>query len=210
MMKLATSLAMCVSLATLAGCSDDDGANVPRNGPIGSAAGAGGSAAGAGGANAGAAGRAGTGGGRSGAAGAAGRGGMSGAAGCTNVALDAGVAVDAGQDGGLDAGADSGAPSFVSFERDIHPIFAQRCGPCHVTDSSGGHNVGSADLDIAYADAVELGQTLVIMIDGGGMPPPEADPPNNCAYGDGPGDPGCVTVAELELVQAWLAQCTPR
>jgi hypothetical protein len=213
MIKLATRLAVCVSIASLPACSDDDGANVPRNGPISTAGGAAGTGtgAGAGGAAAGAAGR---GGGSSGAAGRAGSGGMSGMPGCPNGPPDAGVALDAGADASTDAGADAGdaggPPAFVSFERDIHPIFAQRCGPCHVTNSSGGHNVGSADLDAAYADAVELGQTLVIMIDGGGMPPPEAEPPNNCAYGDGPGDPGCVPVAELELIKTWIAQCMPR
>jgi hypothetical protein len=128
--------------------------------------------------------------------------------------LDAGEA-DAGDldAGGLDASAgdaSSDGSQLLSFARDIQPIFAQRCGTCHVTDGSAGHNVGSPDIDVAYADAVELGQTLLDRINGGGMPPSYADPPNNCANGAGPGDPGCVTIDEFERVQAWIAQCNPR
>jgi hypothetical protein len=100
----------------------------------------------------------------------------------------------------------------VSFAADIHPIFEISCGPCHVDLGYGGHNV-AGELDAAYDAAVALGQTLVTRIDGGGMPPPNSAPPNDCgAQGRGsePGDPGCLTVAEVALVQAWIDQCFPR
>jgi len=126
--------------------------------------------------------------------------------------LDAGP-LDAGStDGGLDASAD-GTPSVVSFEQDVHPIFATSCGPCHVTDSEGNHNVGGPDLAVAYDQAVDLGQFLVTRVNGGGMPPLDADPPNDCGAqnrGDQPGDPGCLTVAQVELIQTWIDQCYPR
>jgi hypothetical protein len=168
-------------------------------------------AGGEGGANAGGSGA----GGIAGSSGAAGRGtgGGSGSPGCVPVQPDAGElldAGDAGDAGDLDASSDGGGPLVVSFAADIQPIFAQRCGTCHTTDGYAGHNVGSADLEAAYADAVRLGRDLVDRINGGGMPPSNAEPPNDCADGAGPGDPGCVTVEELNRVQTWLAQCSPR
>jgi hypothetical protein len=75
-----------------------------------------------------------------------------------------------------------------------------------VSQDLGAHNVGG-ELAAAYLDAVDLGEDLVERVNGGGMPPSYADPPNNCS-GD-PGDPGCLTVAEVELIQTWLDQCTP-
>lgn len=200
-------------LAAFVACSDDDGSNILPNPPPGSdgggaggspdagpVAGSGGSAAGTGGSSAGAGGNG---------------GGAGGSAGCTPVAvpdggLDAG-ALDAGStDGGLEASAEPSG--IVSFAGDVHPIFAESCGPCHVTDNSAGHNVGGPDVASAYAEAVDLGQRLVIRVDGGGMPPSYADPPNDCGAegrGDQPGDPGCLTVAEVQLIQTWIDQCYP-
>lgn len=88
----------------------------------------------------------------------------------------------------------------VSFAADIRPIFARRCGPCHTTEHTAGHNVGGA-LPGAYADAQRLGQLLLARIDGGSMPP-------SC---DGaPGSEGCLSVADVELVRSWLEQGLPR
>jgi hypothetical protein len=218
MHKLLVVLALSVPLGALVACSDDDGSDVVPNPPPGAGAGGGGAAAsdaGVGG-NAGLAGAAGRGGG--------GSGGSAGAPGCTPVPPDAGAdATDAGAlDGGpSDAGGDGGdvlddasvaRRDLVSFATDIHPIFEMACGPCHVELEYGGHNVGG-ELDRAYQQAVALGQTLVTRIAGGGMPPPNAAPPNDCgAQGRGsePGDQGCLTVAEVALVQAWIDQCFPR
>jgi hypothetical protein len=112
---------------------------------------------------------------------------------------DAG-ALDAGSGDAGDAGGPFGA---VGFAADIHPILAMRCGPCHVTDFSGGHNVASADLMEAYGYASELKGIILERVNGGGMPPSEA----GC---DGPlGSPGCVTQAEFELMERWAAQCFP-
>ena len=157
-------------------------------------------------------------GGRSGASGG-GSGGASGAAGCPNIVdggfpeppvTDAG-STDAGisDAGDLDASSNGGGtPGVVSFALDLRPIFVASCSPCHFNENNGGHNIASDDLAAAYAEAVDLGQTIVNRVNGGGMPPSNAEPPNNC---DGnPGDPGCLTVAEVELIRTWLDQCTPR
>jgi hypothetical protein len=208
-------LAASCLVACFIACSDDDGANIVPNGPPG----VGGASGGAGGAGAGGRGG-GPGGGGVGGTGGSPAGGAGGSAGCIPVgpSLDAGAdaglrdagPLDAGGDGGdLDASASAGG--VVSFAADVHPLFETKCTPCHVSLNSAGHNVGG-ELNQAYADAVRLGATIVERINGGGMPPPEAPPPNNCgAEGGGqPGDEGCLSVAEVALVQAWIDQCYPR
>ncbi len=216
MTKLTCALAFCLAFAGFAACSDDDGSDVLPNVPPG--AGGGGS-----GGVAPDAGPGGTGGGGTSSAGSGGStAGSGGSAGCTPTlpAADAGSDAGANDAGALDAGgADGGVPDAsgapigsVSFAADIHPIFEVSCGPCHVSFNSGGHNVGGP-LEEAYAEAVDLGQTLVQRIDGGGMPPPDAEPPNDCGAegrGDQPGDEGCLTVDQVALVQAWIDQCYPR
>jgi len=215
MNKLLVALALWFPLGAGVACSDDDGSDVvPKPLPGAGSGGEGGS----GPSDAGVSGN----GGLAGAAGG-GSGGAAGSTGCVPARPDAGAsATDAGLDGGLadagDAGdAEGGDASadladLVSFAADIHPIFEISCGPCHVDLEYGGHNVGG-ELDAAYQQAVALGQTLVTRIDGGGMPPSNAAPPNDCgAQGRGsePGDQGCLTVAEVALVQAWIDQCFPR
>lgn len=215
-MRTSIALAAAALLLAFNACSDDDGANVLPNGPPGTGGGGAGGSAGGGAGGTG-------GGGTGGAAGSAGSGvgGSGGSAGCSVApALDAGSdagAVDAGpDDAGVDGGepdaSGSGSAGVVSFAADIHPIFAEKCGSCHVTDSYGGHNVGGA-LTQAYADAVRLGPVLVQRLDGGGMPPADAPPPNDCGAdgrGNQPGDEGCLSVAEVALVQSWIDQCYPR
>lgn len=219
-MRTSILVAACALSLAFNACSDDDGANVLPNGPPGVAGGGSGGSAGGG--------AGGTGGGGTGGAGTGGSGvgGAGGAAGCSvTPPLDAGTdagALDAGpDDGGVDGGgvdggepdaSASGTPGVVSFAADIHPIFAVRCAPCHVTDFSGGHNVGG-ELTQAYADAVGLGAVLVQRIDGGGMPPADAPPPNDCgAEGrdNQPGSEGCLTVDQVALVRSWIDQCYPR
>lgn len=211
MPKLLTVLVLCAPLVAFVSCSDDDGSDVPRNSMSAGAGGQGGSStdAGSGGAP----------GGASGASGMAG-GGAGGTSSCPSVILDGGFPeppitdagiTDAGTSdaGDLDASTNGGGnPGVVSFALDIRPIFVASCSPCHFDEGNGGHNVASDDLPTAYAEAVALGETLVDRVNGGGMPPSYADPPNNCE--GNPGDPGCLTVAEVELIQTWLDQCTPR
>ncbi len=206
MLKYSIPMALLATFSLALGCSDDDGANVLRKGPIVTAGSGGSSGDGGSGSDdsdagvGGSSGRGGSGGGNGGSAGSAPV--------CIPPVAPTDAGLDASADASLDASADAG-PQFriVSFATDIQPIFAARCGPCHVTDSSAGHNVGGADIDEAYADAIELGPVLVERVNGGGMPPAYNDPPNNCGF-EPPGSPGCITVAELELLQTWLAQCS--
>jgi hypothetical protein len=55
---------------------------------------------------------------------------------------------DGGRDGGTDGGTDAGV---VRFATQVIPIFANRCGPCHTTNSSGGLSLTAAN---AFAQLV--------------------------------------------------------
>lgn len=100
----------------------------------------------------------------------------------------------------------------AAFE-EAHAVFAAKCGSCHVTDGSGGHNIGAADIDAAYDDSqLESGDTTVgeVSLDrilNGTMPPGAA------CTGDPVADEGtaaCLTADELDLVEAWVDAGQPR
>jgi hypothetical protein len=118
---------------------------------------------------------------------------MGGAAGNAGASADAGALTDAG------AG-DSGAG--VSYARDIQPILLAQCSPCHATDNNGQHNAATS-----YADAVRVSARIVREINSGGMP--ESGSGNMGCNGGDPGDPGCVSAADFELIQRWVAAGTP-
>jgi hypothetical protein len=198
MNQLARRLLLGGVVILLGGCSDDDGIDIRAKDPTASA-GSGGAGA------AGSAGMGGSGGvgGNAGAGGNGGSGGLdAGMDTCTPVFLDAGVVSDAGTDAG-DAG-DAGPVSSngpVTFAADVYPILRANCVPCHDTLTSGGHNVAAADVNEAYGFVEELKPILVGRVNGGNMPP-------DC---NGlPGDPGCISVAELDLIVRWAAQCFPQ
>lgn len=195
------------SMGALGGCNDgDEGIGVARAGAGGTAgaSGAGGSIGGSSGAGSGGGGSGGTGGnatGGSATGGSAGTGGMT----CTPVFLDAGVPpdTDAGADAGDGGPGDRGAGVSngpVGFAADVYPILQANCGPCHTTDYSGGHNVASSDEAEAYGFAQMIGGRLLQRVNGGGMPP-------TCS--GVPGDPGCLSAAEVDLIRRWTAQCFP-
>ncbi|MEZ4320823.1 MAG: hypothetical protein R3F61_25315 [Myxococcota bacterium] len=100
----------------------------------------------------------------------------------------------------------------VTFD-DVHAVFNDRCGPCHVTAGSGGMNIGAADIDAAYADSQlaatggTVGDFALTRIENGSMPQGAG------CTGDPAADAGnvaCLSLDELELVQAWVAAGQPR
>jgi len=199
-----------ILLALTCSCSEDDGGateagvgSVMDRGAGGSAAGAA-SPGGAGGATAGGNASGNEVGGSNGIAMAGANGSSSGVSqGGSAGAAMGGAGGSAGAAVLADAGtaADSGAAA-VSYAKDIQPILLARCSPCHATDNDGRHNAATS-----YADAVRVSARIVREISSGGMP--ESGNGNVGCNGGDPGDPGCVSAADFELIQRWVAAGTP-
>lgn len=101
--------------------------------------------------------------------------------------------------------------SDVGFD-DVSPIYNQKCGPCHVTATFGGHNLGSADLAVGFGDSqlaansadcdgLTKGACSLVRIQSGSMPmglgctgDPTTDADNE----------SCLTAEEQSLVAAWI------
>lgn len=94
----------------------------------------------------------------------------------------------------------------------VSPIYNQKCGPCHVNASFGGHNLGSGMVSEAYEDSqraassatcagLTKGACSLIRIQSGSMPmglgctgDPAADVGNDA----------CLTTEEQGLLQTWI------
>src|SRR5687767_4208763 len=107
-------------------------------------------------------------------------------------------------------------PEPVTFTADIHPILLAKCGTsgfCHDGSTSALPAHGAADVQVAYdaTQATGLGSERVYQLiltrlstDNPDlmMPPSYADPPCSGVVGA----PGCITEAELALIEEWIAQ----
>jgi hypothetical protein len=89
----------------------------------------------------------------------------------------------------------------LSFAKDIWPIFNSKCGPCHVTEHIGGHNVGSANKAAALADAIRREDDIISEIRSRDMPP-------GCSSAS-KSDDFCVTDTEFKQIRAWFDAGTP-
>lgn len=108
-------------------------------------------------------------------------------------------------------------PEPVTFTADIHPILQLKCGGsgCHDGDQAPilpGH--GAVDVQEAYdatqatgAMAQPVYERIVARVtsEDAMMPPNFANPPCSGMIGA----PGCITEAELALIEAWIEQGTP-
>jgi len=122
--------------------------------------------------------------------------------------------------GGTSAGGTGGSggqmPTAVTFTRDIHPILQAKCGggDCHDGDEAPflpGH--GAADVMDAYQATQDTSFTgefvyeriLERVTDETAMMPPNfANPPCQGELGT----PGCLTQAEVDLIEAWIEDGT--
>jgi hypothetical protein len=109
-----------------------------------------------------------------------------------------------------DSGDGNGAPS-VSFATDIHPIFVENCVPCHSVGEQDFPGHGASDVDESYAEATgdgQLGQKvyerILIRTD-----PPDVSQIMPPFCGNGLDDGDCLTTAEYELIEQWVAAGTP-
>jgi hypothetical protein len=202
---------VCLSLGGACSGEDagDEGAAAGAAGAGGSSVSSSGGRGGAAATNGGSGGRAGSGGmggspavaaggGRPAVGGSAGAGGSSGAAGAAGSGGGGGAAGAGGSDGeGGAAGAGgSGGEAGVGYAADVQPILEDSCSPCHSGLGFGQHNAASV-----YSDAVRVADAILDEIESGGMPPA-------CGGGD-PGDAGCVSEEDLEVLEQWVDDDAP-
>ena len=121
-------------------------------------------------------------------------------------------------DGG--AGGSGGGSGGVTYTKNVKPIFMAKCAPCHTTDGLGGHNLGTTYADVrkpavsldappgCYFDGFDrtmpktMGECALASIMDGWMPMA-----SGCF--NTPRPAGCVTLAEQEIVAAWVAAGMP-
>lgn len=112
-----------------------------------------------------------------------------------------------GTTGGGSGGSSGGGG--VTWEADIKPIFSMKCGPCHTT-TGVVHKLGASAADAmkavtnttACGTATTVGACTIVRIKNGSMPSGKG-----CS-GDPTMDAGkavCLTKAEQDTVQAWIA-----
>jgi hypothetical protein len=113
-----------------------------------------------------------------------------------------------------------GGSAAVTYTKDIKPIFSVKCATCHTTDGLGGHNIGTTYADAlkpvnttdapagCFKDAAKtmpktIGECTLPAIMEGWMPmamgcfnTPRPDP--------------CVSLAEQDVVAAWIAAGMPQ
>lgn len=90
-------------------------------------------------------------------------------------------------------------PDAVTFTNDIRPILIAECGRCHA--SGGLPQFASANPATGYAAAFRERNEIISEIRSGGMPEDTCDGP--------PGSNGCVSVADFQLIQRWVAAGAP-
>jgi hypothetical protein len=115
------------------------------------------------------------------------------------------------------------AGSAVTYTKDVQPILAAKCSPCHAGQRQGFHDVATMYADVkmpvAASDSAEhcwddwgvpnmnmpktVGECSLILIDRGLMPYLL-----QCAQF--PLLDGCVTMAERDIIAAWVAGGMPQ
>ena len=114
----------------------------------------------------------------------------------------------------------SDAGATVTYTKDVQPILMAKCAPCHTTDGSGNHNIATTYADVmkpvqsidapagCFKDTAKtmpktMGECALAAIMDGWMPmsmgcfnTPRPDP--------------CVTLAQQDVIAAWVAAGMPQ
>jgi hypothetical protein len=124
---------------------------------------------------------------------------------------------DASGTGGTGGGGGSGG---VTYTNNVQPIFMARCAPCHTTQGLGAHNIASTYDDV-HDPVVSLDAPAGCFKDGFDKTMPktmgecalaaimEGWMPMGGACFNMPRPDGCVTLAEQDVVAAWVAAGMP-
>jgi hypothetical protein len=118
----------------------------------------------------------------------------------------------------MDGGTDT-TTAAITYTKDVQPILAAKCSPCHAGQSQGQQNIvtnyDDVNKDVVSTDAVgcwnddamtmpkKMGECALILARSGRMP-----------YAMGcdqmPTQAVCVTAAEQDVMAAWIAAGMPR
>jgi hypothetical protein len=106
----------------------------------------------------------------------------------------------------------------VTYTKDVQPIFMVKCAPCHTGQGLGGHNIGTTYADalmpVSSLDAMgcwdstmmvpkTVGECALISIMNGWMP-------MGMYCFNTPRPPTCVSLAEQDIIAAWVAEGMPQ
>jgi hypothetical protein len=132
-----------------------------------------------------------------------------------------GCAPDATTPDGGAGGSGGGGGATVTYTKDIKPIFSVKCATCHTTDGAGQHNIGTT-----YADAFKMVMTTDAPAgcfkDGDAKTMPktigectlpsimEGWMPMGMYCFNTPRPAACVSLAEQDVVAAWIAAGMPQ
>ncbi|MEW5740102.1 MAG: MopE-related protein [Myxococcota bacterium] len=101
--------------------------------------------------------------------------------------------------------ADEGCTMTTTYAGHAQPIFQAKCGPCHTTFGSGGHNIGttysSTQLPSYYCAGLTKGACALVRIQNGTMPA-GAGCSGNPAQDSG--NPACLNAAQQATLQSWI------
>jgi hypothetical protein len=115
-------------------------------------------------------------------------------------------------------GSSGDATATVTYTKDVQPILGVKCAPCHTGQGLGGHNIGTT-----YADALTpvmsldamgcwdstmmvpktVGECALTSIMNGWMP-------MGAYCFNTPRPPACVSLAEQDIIAAWVAAGMPQ
>jgi hypothetical protein len=131
--------------------------------------------------------------------------------------------VSPGNDGGGGSGGGGGGGSSgggVTYTEDVRPILMAKCAPCHTTQGLGAQNIGTTYADVkkpvqsldapagCFLDGFErmmpktMGECALVAIMEGWMP-------MAMSCFNMPRPDACVTVAQQEIIAAWVAAGMP-
>ena len=126
---------------------------------------------------------------------------------------------DAGGTGGTGGGGGGGGGG-VTYTRDVQPILMAKCAPCHTTQGLGAHNIAATYDDVhdpvvsvdapagCFKDGFDkmmpktMGECALAAIMEGWMPMA-----GECFLTPRP--PACVTLAQQDVIAAWVAAGMP-
>ena len=120
-----------------------------------------------------------------------------------------------------DSGGGGSGGGGVTYTKDVKPIFAAKCAPCHTTQAAGGHNLGTTYAD-AFKTVVSVDAPAGCFKDGFDRMMPktmgecalaaimEGWMPMSMGCFNTPRPAACVSLAEQDIITAWVAAGMPK